>query len=157
MKEIFFIISVIIFAVYTISVLIINKGIPKSYSITYYDIKHRWIFQAFIWIIALSCAYLGSNPFFILSGMLLVFGAGFHPTIKTKGHFIPHMIGAIGGIAMAVIFIIMTHEHGRYFLHAYLALASLSLIALSKGKRYIFAIEFISFTMVYYYFYQIIF
>lgn len=138
----------VIFVSYVLNV-VIKYGKQKSISFSYYVIKHRWLFQVFIYALA-SCIILAGNTWlFLLSGLFLSI-VGLTPTIKDKKLFPYHMIGAITSIVLAHISITLTLKQNWYFyLIPVLFLTIIHYILKSKSKTYFFDTELLQFFLIF--------
>lgn len=77
--------------------------LPISISQTYYMIEVRWLFQMFMWSSIFAILCIGQNCLYGIVGLL--FGImTCNPSVNGGNiYFIPHMLGAIGAITLAVL------------------------------------------------------
>lgn len=138
----------VIFVSYVLNV-VINYGKQQSISYSYYVIKHRWLFQVFIYALA-SCIILAGNTWlFLLSGLFLSI-VGLTPTIKDKKLFPYHMIGAITSIILSHLSISLTLKENWYlYLIPTLCLTTGHYILKGKSKTYFFDTELLQFFLIF--------
>lgn len=131
-----------------VSYLIMNfhllfSGRLKSISQSYYQIEHRWMFQAMIWVQGVSFAIVGNTLLFYIAGALLILVALF-PTIRNEKHLIWHMIGAIGSIVIG--FISIGFDYGNW--HAVIVMAWACIASFLMFRNYILVIEEVAYYII---------
>lgn len=115
----------------------------KSISQSYDKIEHPWMFQAMIWIQAISFGLIGNTVLFYISAVLLSLVAMF-PTIKNEKHLVWHMIGAIGSIIIGFISLGVDYENW----YPSIIMAVTSILCLILFKNYILVIELAAYYLV---------
>jgi hypothetical protein len=106
-KNIALLVAIIDFAIY-VSYIWGKYGVQPSISASFYDLPERYniYFRFYIFILSLAVITSGfgwKTPLFFISGTLLSMVGIFPDLFKNKTKHILHLIGAIGGITVAII------------------------------------------------------
>jgi len=108
-------------------------GIQKSISESYYVLpkKENWLFVAFTWLFAFPAMILGNSLLMLFAGGGIVF-VGAAAAMHTYPTRAVHLTGAIGGMILACIALIM--QFGMWYLVPAVALG-IGLAALFDKKH----------------------
>lgn len=121
--------------------------LPISISQTYYMIEVRWLFQMFMWSSIFSILCIGQNPLYAI--VCLLFGImTCNPSVNSGNiYFIPHMLGAIGAITLALLGLWICY--GMWYVPA-IAAVSLAVLFITQRKNpsLVYWIEMLSLTLL---------
>lgn len=127
-----------------IAVIVKKYGVLKSISDSYYVMKYKHVFTFFIWNIGLSFIFLGETGWMFGAGGFLCF-VGTAPMFKEEFEGKVHSIGAIGGIALGFVSLLINF-HQIYPL--VFMVAGIGLMKIFKIKNQTWWIEILAFVIM---------